>query len=500
VAFAQIKAKPNILIILADDMGFSDLSCYGSEIATPHLDQLAKDGVKFPRFYNSARCCPSRAALLTGRSPHEAGVGGMTSKNDGSGETGPYQGYLRHDVPTVAELFRQAGYSTLMSGKWHVGETRPNWPLQRGFDQYFGLVSGASSYYEVLPHRLMLHQNDTFLPPANFYATDAYADSAQAFMEKAISQGKPFFCYTAFTAPHWPLHAPDSVVKKYRERYKKGWDQLWEERWQRQVKLGLVQPGQKPPHWDRIPAWESVKDKEQEAEKMAVYAAMVEIMDKGIGRMVDGLKKAGQYDNTLIVFLSDNGACQENIGKRAFFDGLDTTLTKKLPPGPKGSYKTYGLNWAYLSNTPFRYHKATIQEGGVATPCLLKAPKGAIPNITGPGFITDLLPTALDAAGIAYPKQWKENPLASLEGQSLLKPIPAERSYAWEHQGNKGIRKGPWKLVALKGQPWHLYHLEQDPFETQNRAETEAAKVQELETEWKAWAEKVGVRIQNKEN
>lgn len=327
-ALAQ-KQKPNILIILADDMGYSDVGSFGGEIPTPHLDALAKGGHRYTRFYNSGRCCPSRAALLTGLHPHQAGMGHMVTSPKKPGSSPAYQGYLNHNIPTLAEVLRNHGWATLMSGKWHVGEARENWPLQRGFQRYFGLISGASSYYDVSPGRLMVNQNEPYTPPADFYATNAYADSARSFIRQAVQQKKPFLCYLAFTAPHWPLHAPEAVVARHRQKYLAGWDALREQRLARQKKLGLVPANTTLSPREGSPAWQDIKDQKAEAEKMAVYAAMVELMDAGIGRVVDELKRLKQYDNTVIIFLSDNGGCHEELGHRITAEAADTALAPR---------------------------------------------------------------------------------------------------------------------------------------------------------------------------
>ena len=481
------ERKPNFLLIMADDLGFSDLGCYGSEISTPNLDALAREGFQSRRFYNAARCCPSRAALLTGRFPHEAGMGAMVSPPNRLPGPGPYQGYLNREIPTLAEVMHLGGYQTLMTGKWHVGEARQDWPCQRGFDKYFGLVSGASSYYEVLPNRLMLRQNEIFTPTSGFYATDAYADTLLGWIRETE---KPFFAYLAFTAPHWPLHAPEVDVARYRNLYRKGWDTLRRGRLAKQKALGLVPQGLPSESLSPLPPWEKVKEQQKEAEKMAVYAAMVEKMDAAIGRIIQYLKTSNRFENTMVIFLSDNGGCAENLQGRTHWDGLDTALVARLPPGPKGSYMAYGKDWATLSNTPFRSHKSTIYEGGIASPFICKPLPGMGKDNPFEGkFITDVFPEFLKLAGIPLPEQWNGH---------VLTPFPSlgETRYGWEHFGNRGYRKGNWKLVALKGKEWELYHLESDPTESQNRASTDPAVLNDLESLWLKWARKVGAKVE----
>lgn len=287
-SFAQ-NPKPNIVLIMVDDMGFSDLGCYGSEISTPNLDKLAAGGVKFTQFYNAARCCPSRASLLTGVYPQQAGMGGMVTKEvDHSRET-PYQGWLSRQTVTVAEVLKLAGYRTYMSGKWHVGEERPDWPLQRGFDKYFGLISGANSYYRLLPGRLILEDNDPYEIPENFYFTDAISDYAVRYIDDATQEAKkdPFFMYVAYTAPHWPIHAPGEEIAKYWGKYLKGWDQLRKDRYAQQQKMGLLPKSAVLTDRDeRIPAWKDAINKDGWDLKMASYAGMVTRMDAGIGHIM----------------------------------------------------------------------------------------------------------------------------------------------------------------------------------------------------------------------
>lgn len=486
-------------------MGYSDLGCYGSEINTPNLDQLAARGIRFSQFYNSARCCPSRAALLTGYHPHQVGMGGMVNtKTNPKLEEGPYQGYISDKVPTLAEILKSAGYFTAMVGKWHVGESYPSWPRQRGFDRYFGLISGASSYYEVLPKRIMLSQNEVFSPPAGFYATDAFGDTAVNYIYQAKQNATPFLLYAAFTAPHWPLHAPDSVVGKYRSVYIRGYDVLRQERLDKLKALGLVSQTLTLPEREGGKPWSEVTNKLEEAEKMAVYAAMVEILDRNVGKMIDALKQSGQFDNTVILFLSDNGGCHENIRGRTKQDILpaDTVLALSLPAGPIKSYQTYGMKWANLSNVPFRHHKSTIHEGGIATPFIFK-PVGKTKRpgsiVQGQGFITDIVPTCLDWAGVPKPVTFNGVKQISLVGKNLTKVFSAQdRTYCWEHEGAKGIRRGKYKLVARKNAAWELYDLESDRNERNNLAQAQSNLVSELDAEWKRWASAVGAKSSEK--
>ena len=473
--------RPNILIILADDLGYSDIAPYGSEIATPALAGLAAGARRYRTFYNAARCCPTRAALLTGRYPHAAGMGGMVSPAGAAPGPGPYQGYLRPDVPTIAERLGAAGYQTWLSGKWHVGESTEHWPHRRGFNRSFGLISGASSYYTIRTDQPRLRQMVTdslpFTPPdTGFYATTAYSDFA---VERVLDAGRdttPFFGYLAYTAPHWPLHAPEATVQKYLARYRTGWDALRRERHERQIKLGLQ--GESvglPPTDPEVPDWETVPDKATWVRKMAVYAAMVEEMDRGIGRVIAALDSTGQRENTLIFFLSDNGGCDETIAQR----GLNRP---GATVGQPGSYLAYGRPWSQLSNVPFRRYKAWVNEGGVATPLLLSWPKGNVETgwTDATGHVTDLLPTCLVAAGLPIPQ--------GLPGNNLLAAVPTDRDLFWEHQGQKAIRRGNWKLLSnAPDDAWRLYNLATDPTENQDLASMEPARVDSLETAYLAW-------------
>lgn len=505
VGWAQkTPSRPNFIVILADDLGFSDIGCYGAEIKTPNLDKLAAKGVKFTQFYNAARCCPSRASLLTGVYPHQAGMGKMvvTKVNDRSKET-PTQGWLSKQTVTMAEVLKQAGYQTYMSGKWHVGEERPDWPLQRGFDHYFGLISGATSYYEVLPGRLLLEDNEPYKIPEGFYLTDAISDKAMGYIQQNQGSNKPFFLYVAYTAPHWPLHAPADEIAKYRGSYLKGWDELRVQRLKKQYQLGLFPKNYAlSPKESAIPDWTMVTNKDEWELKMAAYAAMVTRMDAGIGQIMEKLKATGQWENTVIVFLSDNGACSEVLDDRAERDlgakAYAESLTKKA--GEKGSYTTYSREWAALGNTPFRMYKQFTHEGGIATPMIVHYPRLVKKPFQTQqvGHIMDIMPTCLELAQATYPSQYQQNSIKPLEGKSLVPILEgktrAPHPYlAWEHFDNRAVRQGKWKLVWLKeAQKWELYDMENDRSEVHDLAATHPAKVQELKKLYNDWTAKVG--------
>ena len=485
---AQAK-RPNIILMMADDMGFSDLGCYGSEIATPNLDRLAKGGVRFTQFCNTARCCPTRASLLTGLYPHQAGVGHMVDNRG----TPAYQGYLNDRCVTIAEALREGGYTTLMSGKWHVGEKRPHWPKDRGFDRYFGLVSGSSSYFRVTEQRPLVDEDQVLRPKDDsFYLTNLFTDHAVKFLDEHGRGPKPFFLYTAFTSPHWPLHALPEDIARYRGKYKIGWDELRKRRHARMIRMGIVD--QRWPLTERdaeVPAWDTVQDKDRQDLLMAVYAAQIDRMDQNIGRIVAKVKALGQESNTLILFLADNGGCAEKVDRG----------TPGVAAGGPDSFLSYGPPWANASNTPFRLYKHWVHEGGIATPLIAHWPdriKGAGRITHQPGHIIDIMATCLDVAGTPYPATYQGRGVTPLEGLSLVpvfegKQRTAHPHLCWEHEGNRAVRQGNWKLVAQFRKPWELYDLEADRTETRDLAGSNAAKVKELAAIYDAWAAHCGV-------
>jgi arylsulfatase len=509
--------RPNIVLVLADDMGYSDLGCYGGEIATPNLDKLAAGGVRFAQFYNCARCCPTRASLLTGLYPHQAGVGDMTADQGAPG----YRGHLQPNAVTIAEVLKGAGYRTLMCGKWHVGGGAGRGPVVRGgFDDYFGMIEGFRDFWEPTGYvRLPAGRPARAYRPGGFYATDAITDHALDFLADARkAPAKPFFLYLAYTAPHFPLHAHAEDVARYKDAYAKGWDKLREERHARQVKLGLFDPkvrlsprsgfetrddfyrtGENPA-WDTLPA-----DRRADlARRMAVYAAMVDRLDQDVGRVVEDLRTNGQLDNTLVLFLSDNGACAEwdPFG----FDG--TSGPKNVlhagaeldKMGGPGTYHSYGSGWANACNTPFRWYKHYGHEGGTRTPLIAHWPKGIAAKGEfrhQVGHVIDLMATCVDMGGARYPAAVGDRKITPMEGKSLVPAFtdkPAERDLlAWEHERNRAVRAGKWKLVAVRGKPWELYDLEADPTELTDLAAKMPEQVTELSAKWDAWAKRTNV-------
>jgi len=481
---------PNIVIIMADDLGYSDIGCYGSEINTPNLDRLAARGLRFTQFYNTSRCCPTRASLLTGLYAHQAGVGSMV-QNLG---VPAYQGYLNDRCVTIAEVLRTAGYTTLMSGKWHVGEQDFAWPVRRGFDSSYALVSGGTNYWRLDPNRILAHDDKRIQPPAEWYVTDAITDNAVELVDDAGRKERPFFLYLAYTAPHWPLHAHESDIANYKGKYLDGWDALRERRHKRMIELGVVD-AQWPlsPREKSSPDWSRLSDDEKQAWdlRMAVYAAQIDRMDQGIGRVLKKLEDVGAWDNTLVLFLADNGGCHEAINRG----------TPGVPPGPADLFLSYGIYWANASNTPFRMYKHWVHEGGIATPFIAHWPntiKQHGERTDQVGHVIDLMATCVDLAGVEYPRRFNGRAITPLEGKSL-RPIfegrrrePHEYLY-WEHQGNRAVRHGNLKLVARHGGPWELYDLSADRTELNNLAAQQPHLLNDLVAKYEDWATRVGV-------
>lgn len=482
IGAAGAVEKPNVLLIMCDDMGFSDLGCYGSEIHTPNIDALANAGVRFSNFKNTGRCCPSRASLLTGRYQHSVDMGWMTVIDEGRPG---YRGQLTDRVPTIAEVFKESGYATYMSGKWHVsvdGSWRdpaslPNgsWPTERGFDEYYGSMTGGGNYRKVKG----LKRNETSITnfPNDYYYTHAITKHAVEFIN-GHDVKDPLFMYLAHYAPHVPLQAPADRVDLCRERYEVGYDVLRERRFKTLERTGLIAEGKQLPQnngeFDEAvrPSW-SALPADQKAiwvYEMATYAAMIEIMDDGVGEVVEALKQKGMYDNTVVLFLSDNGA-NARQSKLARFR-------------------------ADLCNTPYRLYKCFTYMGGTSSPLIIKSP--ALVQYSGQlrhdfAHINDLLPTCLDFAGLSYPKMFKGQPISGPDGVSLL-PVLAgnsleKRDLFFEHQTSCAVISGDYKLVRFDNQtPWELIDLTDDPFETTDCSALLPEKVFELEKKWTEWA------------
>lgn len=547
------NTKPDIIVILSDDMGFSDLGCYGGEIETPNLDALAGGGVKFTQFYNTARCCPTRASLLTGLYPHQAGIGHMM---DDKGLDG-YRGELSRNGATMAEVVKPAGYRTYMVGKWHVtkkvnpqGESeKGNWPLQRGFERFYGTIHGAGSFFDpnslVKDNTLISPYADPEYKPEQYYYTDAISDHAVRLIADHAkeSKDKPFFLYVAYTAAHWPMHAKESDLAKYKGKYAAGYDAVRATRLKKARGLGVVDE-----NWAITPQaggkWEEVKNREYEERCMEVYAAMVDCMDQGIGRMVAELKKQGRYENTLIFYMQDNGGCAEPIGRGMGGGGgnkkrknanaapaapapvLQRAEKPSLPPlsaeylqpdmipkqtrdgypmrqgygvlpGGADTYCGYGEAWANVSNTPFREYKHWVHEGGISTPLIAHWPAGMdTPGrvVKEPSHLIDIMATVVEVSGASYPKELHGTAITPMEGVSLKAPfaggkVTRPQPIFWEHEGNRAVREGKWKLVA-KGPrgAWELYDMDADRTELHNLAAEHQDIVTAMAAKWEAWA------------
>lgn len=503
---ARKESRPNILIILADDMGWSDIGCYGGEVETPHIDRLAANGLRFTQFYNTARCCPTRASLLTGVYPHQAGVPHMVDNMRLPLE----KRQLSRNVVTIAEVLRASGYRTALSGKWHVcpvDSFKTNGPMARGFERFYGIIHGAASFYA--PVTLMQdHEMITNVPP-NFFFTDAIAEHAVNCIREFTREEKPFFLYAAFTAPHWPLHAPKEDSEKYLPRYRRGWDALQAERHQRQMAMDLVKDGPLPPRDPESKPWTEVTHPEWQAQRMAVYAAQIERMDRGIGAMLEALRESGALENTLVMFLSDNGGCAENLGPnmkalhvpKAAPDGGPMRLgnSPEIMPGGPDTYASYGLPWAHLSNTPFRTYKHWVHEGGIATPLVVHWPARIRKTglRTEPGHLIDLMATCVDVAGAKYPKEVAGERIQPLEGKSL-EPVfrgrsLRERPLFFEHEGNRAVRLGDWKLVSRHPGGWELYNVARDREEQNDLIAKEPKRAARLTALYEEWARRADV-------
>jgi arylsulfatase len=524
---APRRTRPNIVLILADDLGYSDLGCYGGEVRTPHLDSLAQRGLRFTHFYNGGRCCPTRASLMTGLHPHQAGVGRMTIDAGAPG----YRGTLTDNTVTIAEVLRTAGYRTGMVGKWHLSLTqeRPGhmkalnnqtildtfsdprtYPVARGFDRHYGVIWGVVNYFD--PFSLVRDAEPIRQVPDDYYITDALTDQAVKYIDDWSKESAPFFLYVAHVAPHWPLHALEPDVARYEETYRAGWDAIRNARHRRMVEMGLLpddQPTLSPRH-DPTKRWEDNPTKAWDARAMAVHAAMIDRLDHGVGRIISKLTDVGQLDNTLILFLSDNGASPEAYPNPGFDRPSQTRDGRKIayppnkdvPAGPEETFFYMGPMWANVANTPFRRWKAETYEGGICTPLIAHWPGGLLTRageITHqPGHVIDLMATCLDAAGATYPQEFSGRQITPPEGKSLLPVFHGRQRdgheiLAWEHFGHRAIRRGPWKLVARSGAAWELYDLSKDRSELNDVAAAHPATVKELDEAWHRWAERTHV-------
>jgi arylsulfatase A-like enzyme len=521
---AATATRPNILIVMADDMGFSDAGCFGGEIETPNLDRLAANGLRFTQFYNCARCCPTRASLLTGLYPHQVGLK-LNGRN------------LTRNGVTIAEALKGAGYHTAMAGKWHLSRTAPlpdktlhqkwldhqydpgkpfapveTYPANRGFDKHYGVIWGVIDFFD--PFSLVEGTKAVKDVPKDYYFTDAITDKSVEYIHELSTSDKPFFMYVAHCAPHWPLHARPEDIAKYKNRYQGGWEKLRQERYELILKMGLLKKENTPlpsiQGWGK--SWNdlSAQEKKFQSAKMAVHAAMIDRVDQGIGKIINALKETGRFENTMIIFLCDNGASPETPREpgydrsRQTRDGR-TIRYRGIPAAEVGSETSYcgiGSYWSSASNTPFRYWKKESFEGGCHTPLVIHWPKGLktkAGSITEQaGHVMDILPTCLELAGAKYPGEYQGNTITPLEGKSLLPILKGQKREGhemlfFEHEGGRAVRIGDWKLVALANRKWELYHVAADRTETHNLAERYPDKVKAMLGQWQQWARRVGL-------
>lgn len=493
---SQPLKRPNIVVIMADDMGYSDLGCYGGEIRTPNLDRLAEEGMRFTRYYANNMCVPTRAALMTGIQSDLA----LTAGNRG----------IQPSIASLPEALKAGGYWTAMTGKWHLAQEMDDvedLPRARGFDRFYGGVMGAYSFYA--PYSLM--RDDSPVPEdyeddPDFYFTDAITDNSVAYLREASRQDKPFFLYVAYNAAHWPLHARESDIAKYRGRYNQGWDSLRLERHARMKELGVVDPNWElsPRHPD-VPAWEDEEHTDWQERRMEVYAAQVTVMDEGIGRILDELEGQGILDETLILFQVDNGGCHveydpDRKGSFLFEKTRDGRPMRpgnlpEIMPGPEDTFQSYGYGWANASNTPFRLYKQHDHEGGILVPLIARWPgridPGTICNQTA--HVVDLMPTLLEVGGVGKPALRRGTPTVPFDGESLLAVLeggerePHDALY-WKWSRGRAVRQGDWKLVSKDDGPWELYNLKTDGTELQDLADEQPGRAAELEALWNAWA------------
>ncbi len=519
--------RPNFVVILLDDLGYSDLGCFGGEIRTPNIDRLAAGGLRFTRFYNASRCCPTRAALLTGLYPHQVGL----ARNGRD---------LTRDGATIAELLRTAGYQTAMMGKWHLSATIPldgnarsaeqlawlnhqagrdrpfagleTYPVNRGFERFYGTIWGVVNYFD--PFSLVEGTEPVKDVPADYYLSDAITEKSVAAIRVMARDDRPFFLYVAHCAPHWPLHARPEDVVRYHDTYRQGWHALREAHYRRQVEIGLFDPATHPlpalmghgPDWDRLDA----ERRGHESALMAVHAAMVDRVNQGVGAIIQVLKDTNRYEDTVVVVLADNGASAERFAEPGFDrpsetrDGRPIRYVGRFEPGPETTWGYIGSYWANAANTPYRYWKAEEFEGGCHTPMIVQWPKRLecpAGSITAQiGHVIDLVPTFLELAAAAYPAQYVGHDLKPLAGRSLApilhgRPRAGHPALFFEHEGGRAVHTGDWKLVARSGGAWELYHVAQDATETRNLADRDPQRVAELARMWRAWAMQVGAAI-----
>lgn len=523
MSWSTNRSRPNIVFILADDMGFSDIGCFGSEVPTPNIDRIGRDGLRMTQMYNCARCCPSRASLLTGLYPHQAGIGHMVET--GTEEFEGYRGRLTERSVTIPEVLGSAGYTTGMVGKWHVGGPAP-WvrrqldlssvvhPLDRGFNHFWGTLIGAGSYYaprSLMDGRTLLDPTRDEQVPEGFYYTDSIGEHSVDMVRTLAQSQRPFFLYVAHVAPHWPLHAHEGDIEEALPYYRGGWEDIRASRQERLRDLGVLQRT-----WaisapdDGVREWAVCEWKAWEQLRMSVYAAQIIALDRAIGLLLDEIERLGISQETVVMFCSDNGGCAEELGGEGA-GPLRRAQTRAgepvrggnivgLRPGTEDTYMSYGQSWANASNSPFRMYKHWVHEGGISTPFLVRWPGTTSPGTIDhvPRHFVDVMATCLDLAGTTYPLERDGRGTIPLEGQSFrttLEGVPDSRvgAISWEHEGNRAVRLGDLKLVSVFGHDWELYEMDSDRTETNNVSDKYPADVKRMESLWLDWARRVGV-------
>lgn len=475
VAATHADDRPNIVLVMVDDMGYSDLGCYGSEIDTPNLDQLASDGLRFTQFYNCAKCETTRASLLSGRYHPEVGIAKL------------------ENCVTIAEVLRSAGYNTLMTGKWHLSKN----PVDRGWERYFGHLSGSTNFFRG-DDTFRLDKERFDVPREGFYTTDANTDYAIEFLKETPTD-KPFFLYIAHNAPHYPLQCPQEEFEKYRGQYQIGWDELRQRRHAKMIEMGIVSKDWPlVPRPDDVPAWDSLSDEQKDRQDltMAAFAGMIDRVDQNMGRLFDHLREIDRLDNTLILFLSDNGGCP-------FQRTHQKTLEQNLMPWDPESYWTYDKGWAHACNTPFREYKRDQHEGGIATPLIAHWPTGISDSgrlTHQPGHIVDIMATCIDLAAADYPSTFAGKPVGPARGLSL-RPIfsgeqrpPHEELFHTFYGQHNALRMGDWKLVNKDGQKFELYNLSTDRTELNDLADEIPERFSAMKARWQELADEMGVK------
>ncbi|MGQ8338928.1 arylsulfatase [Sunxiuqinia sp. A32] len=515
----KVAEKPNILLLMVDDMGYSDLGCYGGEIQTPNIDQLASQGIRFTQMHNSARCCPTRASLLTGHHPQQAGINGMGVN-------------LAMNTATIAEVLKENGYHTGMTGKWHLSQTKPvddpveqlrwmahqvdygpfspveNYPSNRGFEEHWGVIWGVVNYFD--PFSLVHNEEAIKEVPEDFYITDFITQKSIDLIDEYGKDNKPFFLYVAHTAPHWPLHALPEDIEKYKDTYKDGWEALRKSRYERMAEMGIIDKNTYSlPENSSGRAWADVEKKDYESACMSVHAAMIDRVDQGVGQIIQKLKETGQYENTIIMVLSDNGASYER-GYPPGFDRpgftRDSTIIEYNSdhPGAETTWNYIGRAWASASNTPFRYWKMESYEGGTSTPFIVHWPaglKGQENTINrGVTHVIDVLPTCLDVSDVDYPEMVNGQKTITPVGKSLMPLLLGETTSIhdtlyWEHQRGRAIRTAEWKMSALPNKDWELFNINEDHTEMNDLSDQYPEKVAELDKAWKKWATDLNIRF-----